>query len=289
MKKTIALMLALLMLCTASVALAEEDGKLEPLFPTVGDALAAAGENPIAGSEEDYYAVITEQDGKYYRSVAELDDKAKALEQAILEADIDHLEAAFAARDEYLKTLPIAYSEMFTVEPMTEAEMDDLVGQTIGELREAGYEDRESGTDGDENEELVIAYVLRNGYFEYRCVVDADFETYEKAQAGELDDGDFVVQAVQVRGMTGDACFKRYHTDGTIEEPEDPFAGLEELTAEVLDMLQMVLAGEQVDVEAFFTELKTQYPNLVDSIDFYWEMYKLVGLEQLTAMLTPAE
>ena len=289
MKKTIALMLALLMLCTASVALAEEDGKLAPLFATVGDALAAAGETPIAGGEEDYYAVITEQDGKYYRSVAELDDKAKALEQAILEADIDHLEAAFAARDEYLKTLPIAYSEMFTVEPMTEAEMDDLVGQTIGELREAGYEDRESGTDGDENEELVIAYVLRNGYFEYRCVVDADFETYEKAQAGELDDGDFVVQAVQVRGMTGDACFKRYHTDGTIEEPEDPFAGLEELTAEVLDMLQMVLAGEQVDVEAFFTELKTQYPNLVDSIDFYWEMYKLVGLEQLTAMLTPAE
>ena len=35
MKKTIALMLALLMLCTASVALAEEDGKLEPLFATV--------------------------------------------------------------------------------------------------------------------------------------------------------------------------------------------------------------------------------------------------------------
>ena len=289
MKKTIALMLALLMLCTASVALAEEDGKLAPLFATVGDALAAAGETPIAGGEEDYYAVITEQDGKYYRSVAELDDKAKALEQAILEADIDHLEAAFAARDEYLKTLPIAYSEMFTVEPMTEAEMDDLVGQTIGELREAGYEDRESGTDGDENEELVIAYVLRNGYFEYRCVVDADFETYEKAQAGELDDGDFVVQAVQVRGITGDACFKRYRTDGTIEEPEDPFAGLDELTAEVLDMLQMVLAGEQVDVEAFFAELKTQYPNLVDSIDFYWEMYKLVGLERLASMLTPAE
>ena len=65
MKKTIALMLALLMLCTASVALAEEDGKLEPLFATVGDALAAAGENPIAGGEEGYYAVITEQDAEH--------------------------------------------------------------------------------------------------------------------------------------------------------------------------------------------------------------------------------
>ena len=256
MKKTIALMLALLMLCTASVALAEEDGKLEPLFATVGDALAAAGENPIAGGEEGYYAVITEQDGKYYRSVAELDEKAQALEQAIWEADIDHIEEAFAARDEYLKTLPIAYSEMFTVEPMTEAEMDDLVGKTIGELREAGYEDRESGTDGGENEEMVIAYVLQIGFFEYRCVVDADFE----------------------------ACFKRYHADGTIEEPEDPFAGLDELTAEIMDMLQMAMAGEQVDVEAFFAELKTLYPNLVDSIDFYWEMFKLVGMEKLASM-----
>ena len=62
MKKVIALMLSVMLLCAAFSALAEE---MEPLYATVGDALAAAGENPIVGSEEDYYAVVTQEDGKY--------------------------------------------------------------------------------------------------------------------------------------------------------------------------------------------------------------------------------
>lgn len=289
MKKLIALILALTMLCMASVALAEEDGRLEPLFATVGDALAAAGENPIAGGEEDYYAVVTEQDGKYYRSVAEMDDKAKELQNAIFEADIDHMDAAFAAADEYVRTLPIAYSEVFTAEPMAQAELDALVGMTLGELREAGYEDRESGTETDEDEQMIIVYVLRNGLFEYCFVADADFDAYEKAQSGELNDGDFVIKSVKLRGISGEACFKRFHTDGTVEEPEDPFAVYAELAASVQDMIARVQAGEDVNVEEYFAALKEQYPDLVDMIDMYLVVYQMLGMEQLAAMMTPAE
>ena len=289
MKKMIALVLVLAMLCTASVALAEEEEKLEPLFPTVGDALAAAGENPVAGGEEDYYAVVTEQDGKYYRSVAEMDEKAKELQQAILDADIDQLEAAFAAADEYIKTLPIAYSEVFTAEPMLQEELGALVGKTIGELREAGYEDRESGTDMDENEQMFIVYVLRNGLFDYSFVVDADFEAYEKATEGELSDDDFIVKSVQFKGITGDACLKRYHTDGTIEEPEDPFAVFNELTEAIKEMLARVQAGEEVDTEAFFAGLKEQYPDLEETIDMYQEVLQLLSAEQLEALMTQGE
>jgi hypothetical protein len=50
----------------------------------------------------------------------------------------------------YVKTLPISYSEAFTADPMSQMEMDALVGKTIGELREAGYDDSESGTEGDD-------------------------------------------------------------------------------------------------------------------------------------------
>lgn len=289
MKKLIALILALTMLCMASVALAEEDGRLEPLFATVGDALAAAGENPIAGGEEDYYAVVTEQDGKYYRSVAEMDDKAKELQNAIFEADIDHMDAAFAAADEYVRTLPIAYSEVFTAEPMAQAELDALVGMTLGELREAGYEDRESGTETDEDEQMIIVYVLRNGLFEYCFVADADFDAYEKAQSGELNDGDFVIKSVKLRGISREACFKRFHTDGTVEEPEDPFAVYAELAASVQDMIARVQAGEDVNVEEYFAALKEQYPDLVDMIDMYLVVYQMLGMEQLAAMMTPAE
>ena len=49
-----------------------------------------------------------------------------------------------------MKTLPISYSEAFTADPMSQMEMDALVGKAIGELREAGYDDSESGTEGDD-------------------------------------------------------------------------------------------------------------------------------------------
>ena len=74
---------------------------MEPLFATIGDALEEAGENPIAGGEEDYYAVVTEQDGKYYRSVAVTDEQYRELLRATSEADIDRRETAFDAMDEY--------------------------------------------------------------------------------------------------------------------------------------------------------------------------------------------
>ena len=63
----LALALAVVMLCVVPVTLAEEDEKLAPLFATVGDALAAVGETPIADGEDTYYAVVTETEGKYYR------------------------------------------------------------------------------------------------------------------------------------------------------------------------------------------------------------------------------
>ena len=99
MKKMTALVLSVLMLFATFGALAE------PMYATIGDALAAAGENPIAGGEDDYYAVVTEEDGKYYRSVAETDDKYQELQQATWEAEPEQMEAAFAEMDEYVKTV----------------------------------------------------------------------------------------------------------------------------------------------------------------------------------------
>lgn len=98
----------------------------------------------------------------------------------------------------YVKTLPISYSEAFTAVPMDQAEMDALIGKTIGELREAGYEDRESDTEGDK-----IIYVMRVGLFDYSFEVDADFDAYEKAHE-DGNDGDLVVKSV-IRRAQGKA------------------------------------------------------------------------------------
>ncbi len=289
MKKSIAWILAALLLLAAWGTMAEEEGKLEPLFATVGDALAAAGENPVAGGEEEYYAVVTAQEGRYYRSVALLDEKAKALQEAISAADFEHLEEAFAAMNDYIATLPIAYSEVFTAAPMEQAELDALVGKTIGELREQGYEDRECGTDVDENEQMIIAYVLCNGLYDYRFVVDADFDTYEKAQEGELDDGAFVVKSANLRGITGEACSLRFHTDGTIEEPEDMFDTFSEMLTVIQEMIEGVKSGEIDDIDGFLAGLKEQYPDMADVLDAYREMIDAIGWEQFSALMTPAE
>ena len=88
MKRIILAFLSLVLLCAAFTASAEAN---EPLYATVGDALAAAGEFPIAGGEDDYYAVVTEVNGKYYRSVAETDDRYRELQQAVWEAQPEQM------------------------------------------------------------------------------------------------------------------------------------------------------------------------------------------------------
>lgn len=281
MKKILALLLSAMMLCMAFGTLAET---MEPLYATVGDALAAAGENPIAGGEEDYYAVVTEIEGKYYRSVAEADDHYRELQRAVWEAELEQMEAAFAAASEYEKTLPIAYSEAFTAVPMAQAEIDALIGKTIGALREMGYEDRSSGTEGDD-----IVYVMRNGLFEYACTVDADFGAYEKAAEEGPDGGrDFVLKRMTFRGITNEACLKRFHTDGTIEEPPELFAGYAELFADIQEMIGQAQNGE-VNMEECFNGLKEKYPDLAQAIDMYQGLYQLLGVEGLAQMAAPAE
>lgn len=282
MKKMISLLLSVVLLCAAFAALAES---LEPMYATVGDALAKAGEMPIAGGEDGYYAVVTEEDGKYYRSVAETDDRYDELQQAAWDAEPEEMEAAFVAMDEYVKTLPIAYSEVFTAVPMSQADMDALVGKTLGELREAGYEEKQSGTEGDD-----IVYVMRNGLFEYAFTVDADFDAYEKAQEEWPDGGsDFVIKSVSCSGITGDAVFKRFHTDGTIEEIADPFEGYADLIADVQAMIESVQGGDEVNTDDFFNDLKEKYPDLADSVDMYKDLYQMLGAEGIASLLTTEE
>lgn len=282
-KKMIATVLAAMLLCAAIAAPAEET--MEPLFATVGEALSAAGESPIAGGEDGYYAVVTEIDGKYYRSVAETDDQYAELQQATWDAEPEQMEAAYAAMEEYARALPISYSEEFTAVPMDPAEIDALVGKTIGELREAGYEDRESGTEADD-----VVYVMRNGLFDYSFVVDADFDAYQEAQEEWPDDGkDFTITRAALRGITSEACFLRFHADGTVEEMPDPFEGYAEFNADFEEMIDSVQNGEEVDPEEFFSALKEKYPQLTDEIEMYEYMYQQLGAEGIAELLTPED
>ena len=298
MKKMISLVMVMVMMCTVLSALAE--GQLAPLYATVGEALEDSAEGRVVaggeGSDEGYYfAVVTKKDGKYYRSVAYYDETMNELQEASNNLDFEaedffeKLEVAMNAADEYLKTLPIAYSEVFTAVPLTNEEMEANLGKTLAQLTEEGFEIGSSGTEpGEGEDEIIIVYSLRYGVFDYFCEVDTDFDHYIEAQENG-EEGDLVVKSMTLAGITEWGFAKRFHTDGTVEEPEDPFAAFSEIMEEIMTLVEKIQNGEEIDIESFAATLKENYPDYADMIEMYVTLFRTYGVEGLASMLTPAE
>lgn len=296
MKKLIALAMVVVMLFTALGVLAEE-GQMAPLYATVGEALEDSAEGRVvAGSiPGEYYAVVTQKDGKYYRSVAIFDEKLNELNEALENLDyeaedfFEKHEAAMQAVDDYLKTLPIAYSEVFTAQPLTDEEMASMQGKSLSQLTEEGFEIGSNGTEPSEDEEeILIVYSLRYGVYDYNCVVDADFDQYIAAQDNGTE-GDLVVKSMSLAGITEWGFEKRFHTDGTVDEPKDPFAEFSEIMAEMLTFFEKIQAGEEIDIQDYADTLKAKYPDYAEMIDVYITMYQTYGAEGFASMMNPAE
>ena len=296
MKKLIALAMVVVMLFTALGVLAEE-GQMAPLYATVGEALEDSAEDRIVagGVPGEYYAVVTQKDGKYYRSVAICDEKLNELNEALENLDyeaedfFEKHDAAMQAVDDYLKTLPIAYSEVFTAQPLTDEEMASMQGKSLSQLTEEGFEIGSNGTEPSEDEEeILIVYSLRYGVYDYNCVVDADFDQYIAAQDNGAE-GDLVVKSMSLAGITEGGFEKRFHTDGTVEEPKDPFAEFSEIMAEIMTFIEKAQAGEEIDFQDFADEMKAKYPDYADMIDMYVTLYQTYGLDGISSMMNIAE
>ncbi len=297
MKKWFAMVLALVMICI-TMAVAEE-GQLAPMYATLGEALEASESIPAEGGiDGEYYAVVTEVGGAFYRHVADYDEKLKELGEAIDAVDFEEenftekLEAAFAAQAEYIRTMPIAYSEKFTAEPMEQAELDALTGKTLEELLADGFEEQASGTELDDNENIIIIYMLQKGLFNYSFTMDTDFEGYMKAQE-EGAEGSLAVKSVKFGGIASQTFDKRFHTDGTVEEPQDylgeamdEFGGF--LTA-LSDAAEKLKNGEEVDFEELANTLKEQVPDMADEIDSLIQLLQQFGPEALSMLSQQAE
>ena len=296
MKKLIALAMVVVMLFTALGVLAEE-GQMAPLYATVGEALEDSAEDRVVagGVPGEYYAVVTQKDGKYYRSVANCDEKLNELNEALENLDyeaedfFEKHDAAMQAVDDYLKTLPIAYSEVFTAQHLTDEEMASMQGKSLSQLTEEGFEIGSNGTEpGEDEEETLIVYSLRYGVYDYKCVVDADFDQYIVAQDNSAE-GDLVVKSMSLAGITEWGFEKRFHTDGTVEEPKDPFAEFSEIMAEMLTFFEKIQAGEEIDIQDCADTLKAKYPDYAEMIDVYITMYQTYGAEGFASMMNPAE
>ena len=300
MKKILALILSVIMLGTACCALAEEV-QGAPLYKTIGDAMdaarKAAGEegNVISGSViGEYVSVITEENGKYFRHIADYDEKLAELEAVRdgldFEADDywEKWEQVFADIETYMRTMPVACSEEFTAEPIAQADLDALVGKTIAELAEAGYETEMSGTEGE------IVYTMRYGIFSYKFTVDADEEAYFAAMDNGTD-GNLAVKSGKFAGISGSAWDRRFHTDGTVEEEPafDLMNGMPPeaaaIWAAIMEIVEAARNGKEIDPDKLFDTLIEQFPDKKDEIESYREMIKQMDPEQLEQMFAPQE
>ena len=269
MKKTvISLLLVFAVLFSfCSACFAEADPL--PEFSTFGEAVYAAGENPVTGGNHDYMAVIVEKDGKYYRVVTTLDDCAKELDDAISEAE--DITAAFEAYYAYVYTLPVSSVEQITAQPKDQAELNACAGKTIADLEAAGYQTTSSGTWGEPD---LIVFEMTDGLFRYEFEVDADFDTYsEKQDKDELET--LVVRSGKFAGVSSTAANLRYHADGTVEpEEEDPFGAATAWLGKMLEAFQKAESPEGIDWDSLLTSLTEEFPEDAEQIREALEGYR---------------
>ena len=191
MRRLIAVMAAIAVLFSAA-ALAED----RPQAVSFREAADAAGEYAAVGGDIDYLAVAEEKDGRFYRTVTILDDRAKELYMAVMTAE--DAGAAYEAFNEYAWSLPVCFTEEITAKPKDQAELDAQAGKTIGELLEEGYSYYGIGGGVD----LPTVVDLSSGMFIYQFEVDASFEQYRG------DEGWDGVESMKVKSGTRSASLQ---------------------------------------------------------------------------------
>lgn len=264
MKKVLLVVLALVLM--AGVALADEASPAVP-FATVGEAMASEGYTGIAAGNDEHFVVVVEEDGRYLRLVADVDDEARRLGEATLNyVDADTLEAAFEAYNAYLETLPVAYAEVITAQPKAQEELDALAGKTLLEVEEAGYES--SSSEMGENDEAI--YTVSYGMYAYNLLLNETYTEYmAHSDAGFI--GDLTVKSASFAGLSRDAAELRYHADGTADPENDPWG---EYTA-IMEMITDALSGE--NPEAAIQALIEKMPDQANEIRMFAEIFSAMG------------
>ncbi len=251
--------------------LPEEPASL--LFATIGEAMASEGYTGIAGSDSEHYVAVVRQDDAYIRLVADLDEKAKELSDATLEyVDADTLEAAFAAYNAHIETLPVAYEEEITAQPKSQEELDALAGKTLLEAETAGYESSSSAMG--ENDEAI--YTVSNGLYTYDLLLNETYTEYmEHNDNGYI--GDLTIRSAALSGLSHNAAELRFHADGTYDEEKDDWAEFNG----IMEMISGALSGE--NPEEAIQALTEAMPEHAEEIGMLAELFSsMSGQEEET-------
>lgn len=192
-----------------------------------------------------------------------MEEEGRELNNAIPEAE--DIDAAFAAYDEHVKTLPVSHTEELTAEPKTQEELDALVGKTLLEAEEEGYMVSSYGTGGEEDE---VIYTMRYGMYEYDLVLNESYDVFQEHEENGTY-GDLTVKSAAYAGLSNEASNLRIHADGT-EDPEEETWG--EYSQYMDRIYNALTTGE--DVDALIQELTEEMPDQAEDIKILVQLVK---------------
>ena len=235
----------------------------EPLFSDMNEAMESEGYTGMEGSSDGFYVAVVELDGTVCRVVAELDETALMLEEAIF--DSDDLSAATEAYEEYIKTLPVSYVEEIIQLPLTKEELEALAGRTVGELEEEGFEALSYG-------ELDDAFVvtLSLGMYDYDFTVNGTVDI-QALWDGEADYALLTVGKGEYAGLSPNVTDLNYLPDGSWFDPEFDL-GEDGEGFDLMGVLFEAVQSGEIDLETLKATLTEAMPDQAEEIMGYLEM-----------------
>ena len=250
MKKTLAILLSLMLACAALGAAAEgaqapaaaepvpteapaeteapaQPAETAPLFATVGEALEK-GEATGSGtsfSDEQFVTVVRYND-RFIRVVASMDKETMAQLEALFASE--DYENMAAKQDALFAPRPVLYTEDLTDAALSQEELDALAGKSVAELTAQGFELTSTGTTEDETGAYVTCGMIY-GLFEYAFVMNESAQAYDQL----IDSGNYDPLTVRSSMGVTDASYNAtdlsWHADGTYvasQPGDEPFSSL---------------------------------------------------------------
>lgn len=244
-------------------------------FETFSDAMVSMDEGDAYTVWDGYAVAAVQRDGRVFRVVAALDERAEELYAVSLE-DEDESHSSTLALYNYVKALPVQYTEELSVVPFTQEELDAMAGKTIEDVMSEPWElgmcyypdDAEAGKD--------VVFPMVKGFCEYELVINEPFEVYQERRAADRYDPvtamslrnylDLTVKCVRYTGYSPfNALDLRFRADGTVNRDTipEPEGYDYDLMVKIADYLADTWANaepDQAEKEAIITQLTEEHP-----------------------------
>ena len=250
MKKTLAILLSLMLACAALGAAAEgaqtpaaaepaeaeapavteapaQPAEAAPLFATVGEAMEK-GEATGSGTtfNDEQFVTVVRYNDRFIRVVASMDKETMAQLEALFASE--DYENMAAKQDALFAPRPVLYTDDLTDAALSQAELDALAGKSVAELTAQGFELTSTGTTEDETGAYITCGMIY-GLFEYAFVMNESAQAYDQL----IDSGNYDPLTVRSSMGVTDASYNAtdlsWHADGTYvasQPGDEPFSSL---------------------------------------------------------------